>query len=701
MKSLRLTRCLALALLFAGASPLRSAPAGTAFNYLGRLEDGGVPATGNYEFRFTLHDAATAGTPVGSARTNAPVAVADGIFNTPIDFGAAAFAGEARWLEIGVRPAGSAAAFTALSPRQPLNAVPYALHALDGGAGAPGPVGPQGPAGPKGDKGDPGAAGPQGLKGDAGPAGVQGPQGVAGIQGLKGDKGLTGATGPQGVPGPQGLIGLSGAAGAKGDKGDPGLTGATGPQGLQGVAGPVGPKGVNWRGAWNVGTAYAIGDAVAHNGASWFATGANDGTPPSIFASHVWTLLADKGATGPQGAAGTVPGNVAKLDTANTFTGNQVVNNGSGFFGNHAGALSGVGAGVRVFRDTQLGAGQVFAYDYGAGAPLDLNLQQPGGNVGIGTSTPAARLHVNGTFTATPGGKTVSITDEGFTPALVMTGGSAPGILRVRNSLEVWPNSEGTTAGAIDVRNAGGGATISLNGASGAVSAASFSGNGEGLTGVARLTANNTFSGNNTFGGGTRVNGQFSLNSSTGGSTDGVTFRLRAASGQTTPFIVLRSDGSPLLQVKLPELPSENYVLVVYGDAAKTTGGSAWVVASDERLKQHIRPYEHGLDAILKLKTTRFEYIDDPAHNTTSGHEEVGLIAQQVEQVIPEAVSQGTDGYRMLNASPIQWAAVNAIQELNGKIEAQRKENAELKRELTELKELMRNLATTGLGGGR
>jgi hypothetical protein len=697
MQSQLLARALALALVFVPTATSLATPVSSAFNYLGRLEDGGVPATGNYEFRFTLHSAATAGTAVGPTRTNAPVAVAGGIFNTPIDFGAAAFAGEARWLEIGVRPAGSAAAFTTLSPRQALNAVPYALHALDGG-GTPGPVGP------KGDKGDPGltgATGTPGLKGDPGNVGATGPQGPQGLQG---------------VPGPQGLIGLTGAAGAigpagaKGDKGDPGLTGATGPQGLQGVAGPAGAKGVNWLGTWNVGTAYAIGDAVAYNGASWFATGPNDGTPPSIFSSHVWALLADKGATGPQGPAGNVPGNVAKLDAANTFTGNQIVANGSGFFGDHAGALSGVGAGVRVFRDTQLGAGQVFAYDYRAGAPLDLNLQQPGGNVGIGTSTPAAKLHVNGTFAATSGGKTVSITDEGFTPALVMTGGGAPGILRVRNSLEVWPNSEGSTAGAIDVRNTGGAATISLNGANGAVSAATFSGSGEGLTGVARLAGNNTFSGNNTFGGGTRVNGQFSLNSSTGGSTDGVTFRLQAASlGQTTPFEVLRSGGSPLLRVKLPELPSENYVLVVYGDAAKTTGGSAWVVASDERLKQHIRPYEHGLDAILELKTKRFEYIDDPTHNTTSGHEEVGLIAQQVEEVIPEAVNRGADGYRTLNASPIQWAAINAIQELNGKVEAKgaeitalRERNRSLEARLATLEKLLgRQLETAANGGGR
>ena len=133
MKLPLLSRFLALALLLAGVpSAVVAAPAGSAISYQGRLVDGGTPATGSYEFRFTLHDAVAAGAQVGPTRTNAPVAVADGTFGTAIDFGAGTFTGDARWLEIGVRTNGSPADFTPLTPRQALNAVPYALHALDG-----------------------------------------------------------------------------------------------------------------------------------------------------------------------------------------------------------------------------------------------------------------------------------------------------------------------------------------------------------------------------------------------------------------------------------------------------------------------------------------------------------------------------------------------------------------------------------------
>ena len=70
---------------------------------------------------------------------------------------------------------------------------------------------------------------------------------------------------------------------------------------------------------------------------------------------------------------------------------------GSGFFGSDSGGLNtSVGAGVRVFHE---GDGQIFAYDYGTATPTDLVLQGPGGRIGIGTSTPATTLDINGALT--------------------------------------------------------------------------------------------------------------------------------------------------------------------------------------------------------------------------------------------------------------------------------------------------------------
>ena len=102
---------------------------GTAFTYQGRLTDQGAPANGNYDFQFALRDAASIGNSVGVALIVAPVGVSNGLFAVTLDFGADAFTGAARWMEIGVRTNGSAAAYTALSPRQAVTATPYAIAA--------------------------------------------------------------------------------------------------------------------------------------------------------------------------------------------------------------------------------------------------------------------------------------------------------------------------------------------------------------------------------------------------------------------------------------------------------------------------------------------------------------------------------------------------------------------------------------------
>lgn len=102
---------------------------GTSFTYQGQLQDGGSPATGVYDFQFQLYDAVSGGASAGGPLAVDDVTVSDGIFTVELDFGSSAFNGDARWLEIGVRPGSSTGSYTTLTPRQPLTAVPYALNA--------------------------------------------------------------------------------------------------------------------------------------------------------------------------------------------------------------------------------------------------------------------------------------------------------------------------------------------------------------------------------------------------------------------------------------------------------------------------------------------------------------------------------------------------------------------------------------------
>jgi hypothetical protein len=105
-------------------------PVGTAFTYQGQLKDGGIPADDSYDFLFRLFDSSSGGSQVGDDVRISAVHVTDGLFTVQLDFGAGIFTGDALWLEVGVRQGFDP--YTTLSPRQPLNAAPYALYALDG-----------------------------------------------------------------------------------------------------------------------------------------------------------------------------------------------------------------------------------------------------------------------------------------------------------------------------------------------------------------------------------------------------------------------------------------------------------------------------------------------------------------------------------------------------------------------------------------
>ena len=188
-----------------GQSPVTST-----FTYQGELRSSGQLLTGSRDLRFRLFDAAAGGAQVGPELFASGVAVADGRFTVLLDFGNAAFANQARWLEVDVSNGPSGPPYTTLAPRQSITAAPVALYALNAPAGPQGAVGPQGPQGAQGLQG---AIGLQGFNGAPGPQGPQGPQGMQGIPGLNG------ATGPQGGPGPQGSTGPQGGTGPQGPAG--------------------------------------------------------------------------------------------------------------------------------------------------------------------------------------------------------------------------------------------------------------------------------------------------------------------------------------------------------------------------------------------------------------------------------------------------------------------------------------------------
>jgi hypothetical protein len=119
---------LILALAVSVTSANAGSPMGTAFTFQGKIRS---TYTGYCDMTFSLWDASSAGSQVGSSITRNRVQVAAGAFTQVLDFGPGAINGDARWVEVRARCPSSLVGLFLNYGRTKLEAVPYALVALN------------------------------------------------------------------------------------------------------------------------------------------------------------------------------------------------------------------------------------------------------------------------------------------------------------------------------------------------------------------------------------------------------------------------------------------------------------------------------------------------------------------------------------------------------------------------------------------
>ncbi|MHC4242716.1 MAG: tail fiber domain-containing protein [Planctomycetota bacterium] len=102
----------------------------TAFYYQGKLKENDREVDGLFDFEFGLYDKSESGTLLKQGPLLDDVPIVEGIFNTSLNFGRSVFTGQARYLEIRVRPGESSNPddFVTLQPRQKISPTPYALQ---------------------------------------------------------------------------------------------------------------------------------------------------------------------------------------------------------------------------------------------------------------------------------------------------------------------------------------------------------------------------------------------------------------------------------------------------------------------------------------------------------------------------------------------------------------------------------------------
>jgi hypothetical protein len=102
---------------------------------------------------------------------------------------------------------------------------------------------------------------------------------------------------------------------------------------------------------------------------------------------------------------------------------------------------------------------------------------------------------------------------------------------------------------------------------------------------------------------------------------------------------------------------------------------ATWAVISDQRLKKNIVDNNVGLDKIVQIQVRNFEYrtedeVTDLPKNQVIKKEgvQLGAIAQELQQILPDCVTERSTGVLSVDSDNIMWHMINAIKELNAKV---------------------------------
>lgn len=271
-------------------------------------------------------------------------------------------------------------------------------------------------------------------------------------------------------------------------------------------------------------------------------------------------------------------------------------------------------------------------------------MNRTSGDVGIGTASPTAQLHI------------------GNQEAAAGTSGSV-------TRLAIQPYGHTGGPWTVTARDVPGDAFLDFYYGSGQVM--TFENDGDIGIGISAPTQRLHVNGNvqvagDIYGGlygGTRGVWRFSTSDPnfgifyTEGSPDRISFSPQGGGSATPTMSVYGSNVG--IGVVAP-----TYQLQLSTDSAAKPGTSTWTIASDRRLKDVRAPFTRGLAAIENIQPIYFSYKKDNPVGLPSDKEYVGIIAQEIQKNIPEATHADKDGYLRVTNDSIIWTMFNAIKEL-------------------------------------
>jgi hypothetical protein len=610
----------------------------TGFTFQGQLKDNGAPANGNYDLELRLLDSAGAGTgsQVGTTINLAAVPVTNGVFTAQLDFGANAFPGADRFLEIGVKPAGSNSAFTILSPRQPVTPTPYALHSLSALTANSADNATNASSATNATHATNADNATNASNATNANHATNSDNATNASHATNSDNAITATNATE----------LGGAPASNYvQTNDARLTDSRSPTAgsanyIQNTTTPQTGAGFNIDGSGTTGGTLS-GNVV--NTATEYDIGANRvlSLSGSTDYPRTNTFLGDQA-----GVATTPSDTPAFTGISNSFFGSlSGSNNTTGYDNTFFGRLSGY--------NNNAGSGNTFI-----GQASGYNNTSGDFNVIIGEYSGIS--HQTGGYN-TFVGYNAGMNDVSGQTNTFIGASSGSGNVPVVRATAIGEHATVTQDDSLVL-----GTIAGVNGSG-------FNTNvGIGTTAPqARFHVNGT----SWFQGGTTpLPPAAGIGIVIGSSPDFGYIFAYDYGANTAKTLALNSPGGRVgIGTSAPD-----QTLSVNGNASKA-GGGAWLTFSDERLKNIKGRFTPGLKEVMQLEPIRYEYKTDNALDIRSEGEHVGFGAQAVEKVIPEAVTTDDKGYRLVNNDPIMWAMLNGIKE-------QQKEIEQLKAEVRRLR---------------
>ena len=137
-------------------------------------------------------------------------------------------------------------------------------------------------------------------------------------------------------------------------------------------------------------------------------------------------------------------------------------------------------------------------------------------------------------------------------------------------------------------------------------------------------------------------------------------------------------------------------------DVAGQVHATSFPTSSDMRFKENIQPIDNALDKVLRLQGVYFKWNHlhrDVLKRSNTKTRQLGLIAQQVKEVLPEVVSEwadeGAEDYLAVDYSRLVAITIEAMKEQHKEIEAMKNENEKLHERIAVLERAVKEFAAS------